>query len=86
MRDNLLSRFGALIRDRRMSLDRTQVEVASRIGVSQPSYSAYETGLALPTVPVLLRLISELNISPAEVMALLPDDDHEPNGDREVAA
>lgn len=78
--------FGELIRRHRLTLDRTQAEVAGGIGVTQPSYSAYECGEALPTVPVLLALLRELAVPLSEVMALLPHDD-EPNGDHdEVAA
>jgi transcriptional regulator with XRE-family HTH domain len=84
-RDDLLRAFGCLIRDHRQEQDRTQAEVAEILGITQPSYSAYETGDALPTVPILLALLRELDIPLSAVMALLPDHDGEPGGG-EVAA
>lgn len=83
VRDDLLARFGALLRTQRGG--RTQWDVARSVGITQPSYSAYETGETLPTVPVLLALIRELRIPLGKVMALLPDNDDEPSGDRKAA-
>jgi transcriptional regulator with XRE-family HTH domain len=86
MRRDLLLKFGSLVRQYRLELDRTQQDLAATLGIAQSSYSAYETGLAFPTVPILLMLLRELEIPLADLVALVSDDD-EPNGDHdEVAA
>lgn len=82
-RDGVLERFGILLRTHRGG--RTQWDIARRVGVTQASYSAYETGDALPTVPVFLALLRELRIPLGKAMALLPDDDDEPDGARAAA-
>jgi transcriptional regulator with XRE-family HTH domain len=74
-----LSDFGRLIRKRRTAAGRTQTNVAAALGITQASYSAYETGDALPSVPVLLTLLRELGITLEELWVLL-DPDGEPNG------
>lgn len=79
IRPDLLSELGQLFRRHRLLHKKIQIEVAGAVGISQPSYSAYECGDALPTVPVFLALLQELDIPLSEVMALLPKDD-EPNG------
>jgi transcriptional regulator with XRE-family HTH domain len=75
VRRDLLLKFGQLIREHRLEQERTQQDVAERLGISQPSYSAYETGLAFPTVPILLGLLRELEISLAALLGLLHDND-----------
>lgn len=66
-------------------LGKTQSEIAAAVPVTQSSYSAYECGDALPTVPVLLALLRILEIPLSAVQALLPDDDDEPNGAERAA-
>lgn len=85
VRRDLLLKFGQLIRQHRLEADLTQQDLAERLGITQPSYSAYETGVALPTTPVLLTLIRELSIPLTAVLALLPDDDDEPDGEERAA-
>jgi transcriptional regulator with XRE-family HTH domain len=70
------SRLGLLLRERRG--ERTQIDVAGAIGLSDSSYSAYERGVALPTIETLVRLLVALGIGPDELLALLYHDD-EPN-------
>jgi predicted nucleotidyltransferase/DNA-binding XRE family transcriptional regulator len=46
------------IRRARVGADLSQVELAARAGTSQPALARYETGVALPTLPTLERLLS----------------------------
>lgn len=69
-------RLGQLIRRHRLDQGRIQADVATAIGVSLSSYSEYERGQTIPSVPVLLALIGELEITAEEFLAL----SNEPNG------
>jgi predicted nucleotidyltransferase/DNA-binding XRE family transcriptional regulator len=42
----------------RQDADLTQVDLAARAGTSQPTLARYETGVALPTLPTLERLLA----------------------------
>lgn len=47
-----------MIKDARVAADLTQAELAARAGTSQPALARYETGVALPSLPTLERLLS----------------------------
>lgn len=47
----------ALIRRTRTGAGLTQAELATRSGTSQPALARYETGVVLPTLPTLERLL-----------------------------
>jgi DNA-binding XRE family transcriptional regulator len=53
----LALRLGQAVRERRMNLDLSQGDLATRAGVTQRALAEIEAGQALPTIPVL-RLIS----------------------------
>ena len=46
------------IRQARLDASLTQVELAARAGTSQSALARYETGIALPTLPTLERLLA----------------------------
>jgi transcriptional regulator with XRE-family HTH domain len=48
---------GVLLVSARARLGLSQSEFAARIGVAQPTLSAYESGRRQPTLPMLLRLL-----------------------------
>lgn len=56
------------LRDFRVKNSLTQVEVAEKLGISQPSYSCYESGEAKPSTMNAIRLASLLGITVEELM------------------
>jgi len=52
----------------------SQVEVARRMGVSQPMVSRVENGLCTPNVEWMTRYAAALGM-PARLLILLPDED-----------
>jgi predicted nucleotidyltransferase/DNA-binding XRE family transcriptional regulator len=50
--------IAALIRRARTGAGFSQAELAARAGTSQPALARYETGVTLPTLPTLERLLS----------------------------
>lgn len=75
-------RLGILLREHRG--DRTQIEVAGTLGISDSTYSDYERGNTTPSLQMLVTLLDVLAIDANEVLGLILGDD-EPNGS-EVAA
>lgn len=76
---SFVQRLGALLRAHRG--DRTQVDVAGLLGISDSTYSDYERGVAAPSLPMLLLLLDVLGIQAADIIALLEGHhDDEPNG------
>lgn len=63
--------FGPFIRWERHAQDRPQKEICDTIGVRQSSYSQWEKGQCLPTVPMFLKLIRELDINIADIYGVL---------------
>jgi len=53
-----MTRVGDMIRRARADADLSQAELAVRAGTSQPALARYETGVVLPTLPTLERLLS----------------------------
>ena len=56
--------MGGAIRERRLAMSLTLVEVAERSGLSQPFLSQVETGRARPSMSSLYRIASALSTTP----------------------
>jgi transcriptional regulator with XRE-family HTH domain len=69
------ARFGRLIEERRRQQGITQEGLATKVGMTQPSISAWERGKAVPTAERLLGVLAVLGIDLAEVVALFTDGD-----------
>jgi transcriptional regulator with XRE-family HTH domain len=61
--------FCQRLRARRVELGLTQVDVAEMLGIKQPSYAKFETGIYEPRLRTLYRLATVLDVS---VYDLLP--------------
>jgi ribosome-binding protein aMBF1 (putative translation factor) len=48
--------IGQAIRERRLALGLSQVELATRAGMTQPALSLLEAGAVVPTIPLLERI------------------------------
>lgn len=48
--------IGRAIRERRLALGLSQVELAARAGMTQPALSRLEAGGVVPTIPLLERI------------------------------
>lgn len=66
---------GSLILAARLKSGLTQRELADRLGVSQPTVAAYESGRRQPTVPTLMRWLAAAGFDLR--MTLTPHDDHD---------
>lgn len=55
--------FYRRIRDLREDSDTTQTEIADYLGMKQPQYSRYETGLRDVPVDILIKLAKYYNVS-----------------------
>ena len=66
---------GSLILAARLKSGLTQRELADRLGVSQPTVAAYESGRRQPTVPTLMRWLAAAGFDLR--MTLAPHDDHD---------
>jgi ribosome-binding protein aMBF1 (putative translation factor) len=54
-------RAGRAVRERRLALGLSQVEVATRAGMTQPALSRLEAGGVIPTIPLLDRIFAALD-------------------------
>ncbi|MEV5570407.1 helix-turn-helix transcriptional regulator [Spirillospora sp. NPDC052269] len=52
----LAQELGSAVRERRLALGLSQVELAGRAGMTQPALSRLETGGPIPAIGVLSRL------------------------------
>lgn len=52
--------IGKAVRDRRLALGLSQMEVAARAGMTQPALSRLEAGGVVPTIPLLDRIAAAL--------------------------
>lgn len=79
-------RIGALLRERRLALGLSQVELARRVGISQTYLSNMERGrIQLPDVEVRRRLAEALRMSHVELLVAAGElDAHELPGDAEA--
>ena len=66
---------GSLILLARLKSGLTQRQLASRLGVSQPTVAAYESGRRQPTLPILMRMLSAAGFDLE--LGLAPHDDHD---------
>jgi len=53
--------LGRAVRDRRLALGLSQVELAARAGMTQPALSRLEAGGVIPTIPLLDRISAALD-------------------------
>lgn len=53
--------IGQAVRDRRLALGLSQVELATRASMTQPALSRLEAGGVVPTIPLLDRISAALN-------------------------
>jgi len=53
--------IGKAIRDRRLALGLSQVELATRAAMTQPALSRLEAGGVIPTIPLLDRISAALD-------------------------
>ena len=66
---------GSLILSARLKAGLTQQELADRLGVSQPTVAAYESGRRQPTVPTLMRWLTAAGFDLR--MTLVGHEDHD---------
>ena len=55
------SLIGQAVRERRLALGLSQVELAARAGMTQPALSRLEAGGVVPTIPLLERITAALD-------------------------
>jgi ribosome-binding protein aMBF1 (putative translation factor) len=53
--------LGRAVRERRLALGLSQVELATRAGMTQPALSRLEAGGVIPTIPLLDRISAALD-------------------------
>jgi ribosome-binding protein aMBF1 (putative translation factor) len=53
--------IGQAVRERRLALGLSQVELAARAGMTQPALSRLEAGGVVPTIPLLERISTALD-------------------------
>jgi ribosome-binding protein aMBF1 (putative translation factor) len=53
--------LGRAVRERRLALGLSQIEVATRAGMTQPALSRLEAGGVIPTIPLLDRISAALD-------------------------
>lgn len=53
--------IGQAVRERRLALGLSQVELAARAGMTQPALSRLEAGGVVPTIPLLERITAALD-------------------------
>ena len=71
-RNNLLIRaFSAAIKSRRLELKLTQEDLAGRIELDRPYITLLEAGTKQPTISVLWRIASGLDLTVSELAALV---------------
>lgn len=54
--------LGEAVRDRREELGLTQAQLAERAGLKQPAVARFEAGGTMPTIPMLERLATALEL------------------------
>lgn len=59
--------FRENIRIRRTELGLSTTEVAQRMGISQPGYTAYETGSRVPGIEVIEKISRALDVPAASL-------------------
>ena len=60
--------FGSTLKHLRTSKKLSQDELANKVGVTRTSVTNYESGVAIPSVKVLIRLCEILNVTPDVIL------------------
>jgi ribosome-binding protein aMBF1 (putative translation factor) len=68
--------IGKAVRDRRLALGLSQVELASWAGMTQPAFSGLEAGGVIPGIPLLDRISAALD---ADLIVQIAPTPHSPN-------
>ena len=55
--------FSERLKDLRKQAELTQVDVAAKLGISQPAYASWERGVKKPTQENLVKIAQILNVS-----------------------
>lgn len=55
--------FSERLKDLRKQAELTQVDVAEKLGISQPAYASWERGVKRPTQENLVKIAQILNVS-----------------------
>ena len=55
--------FSERLKDLRKQAELTQVDVAEKLGISQPAYASWERGVKKPTQENLVKIAQILNVS-----------------------
>lgn len=55
--------FSERLKDLRKQAELTQVDVAEKLGISQPAYASWERGIKKPTQENLVKIAQVLNVS-----------------------
>lgn len=66
--------IGPALRDARQQRGLTQAELARRAGTSQPAVARYETGVTVPSLATLARLLAALGLRLDVAWAPAPDE------------
>ena len=56
-------KFSERLKDLRKQAGLTQVDVAEKLGISQPAYASWERGVKKPTQENLVKIAQTLNVS-----------------------
>lgn len=65
--------FSERLKDLRKQAGLTQVEVAEKLGISQPAYASWERGVKKPTQENLVKIAQILNVSVDYLVGNLKD-------------
>jgi transcriptional regulator with XRE-family HTH domain len=69
--ESLILAFSAAIKSRRLEMQLTQEDLAGRIEIDRPYITALEAGTKQPTISVLWRIAFGLELTVAELSALV---------------
>lgn len=69
--DLLIRAFSAAIKSRRLELQLTQEDLAGRIELDRPYITLLEAGTKQPTISVLWRIATGLELTVSELVALV---------------
>lgn len=62
--------FGSMLRERRMSLNLSQEELASSVNLTQATISNYENGRSEMPVSILVSVCERLQFRPEELLSI----------------
>ncbi len=72
--------IGSRLKQRRMSQEITQIELAKRVGLSRTSIANIEAGQQCPPLPVLYEICQELGTDPSILLPKFTDVVQTPGG------